>query len=94
VAPLALGLDRARSALFAPTVPVPVVGRLPQREARAGLTAPYMAAVGAAPKVKVGDTFPDVSLDQGFPPEKFSLLDKMKGKRVILVGLPGAFTPT
>jgi len=53
-----------------------------------------MAPVGAAPKVNVGDALPDIALDHGFPPEKFSLMERMKGKRVILVGLPGAFTPT
>jgi peroxiredoxin len=53
-----------------------------------------MAAVGAAPNVKVGDQVPDVSLDSGFPPESVKLRDLTKGKRVVLVGLPGAFTPT
>jgi len=53
-----------------------------------------MAAVGEAPNVKVGDMVPDVSLDSGFPPEKVSLRDLTKGKKIVLVGLPGAFTPT
>jgi len=53
-----------------------------------------MAAVGEAPKVKVGDLIPDVSLDSGFPPEKVSLRELTKGRKVVLVGLPGAFTPT
>jgi peroxiredoxin len=46
------------------------------------------------PAVKVGDMIPDVSLDSGFPPEKVNLREFTKGKRVVLVGLPGAFTPT
>lgn len=50
-----------------------------------------MAAVGEAPNVKVGDQVPDVSLDSGFPPESVKLRDLTKGKRVVLVGLPGAF---
>jgi len=45
-------------------------------------------------KVKVGDAIPNIGLDDGFPPEKFMLGDYCKGKKVILVGLPGAFTPT
>ena len=48
---------------------------------------------------QVGDTIPDVTLDKptgelGFPPEKISLRDYTAGRKVILMGLPGAFTPT
>jgi len=46
------------------------------------------------PKVKSDDAIPDVELDKGFPPEKVALKDFCKGKKVVLVGLPGAFTPT
>jgi len=46
------------------------------------------------PKVKCGDAIPEVELDKGFPPEKVALKDLCQGKRVVLVGLPGAFTPT
>jgi hypothetical protein len=53
-----------------------------------------MSAVGAAPNVKVGDMIPDVSLDLGFPPEKFNLKEYAKGKKIVLMGLPGAFTGT
>lgn len=41
----------------------------------------------------VGDKFPTVDVDFGFPPTKVNLGDKTKGKKVIVVGLPGAFTP-
>mmetsp|Transcript_31594 Transcript_31594/g.72105 ORF Transcript_31594/g.72105 Transcript_31594/m.72105 type:complete len:125 (-) Transcript_31594:404-778(-) len=51
-------------------------------------------AVNEAANVKVGDAVPDVSLDLGFPPEAFKLKEFCKGKKVVLVGLPGAFTPT
>jgi peroxiredoxin len=44
--------------------------------------------------VSVGDAVPRVSLDQGFPPVKVPLADYCKGKKIVLVGLPGAFTPT
>eukprot|EP00929_Paragymnodinium_shiwhaense_P093345 TRINITY_DN5348_c0_g2_i1.p2 TRINITY_DN5348_c0_g2~~TRINITY_DN5348_c0_g2_i1.p2 ORF type:complete len:136 (+),score=27.90 TRINITY_DN5348_c0_g2_i1:58-465(+) len=44
--------------------------------------------------VKIGDNIPAISLDDGFPPEPFPMADYCKGKKVILVGLPGAFTPT
>jgi peroxiredoxin len=43
---------------------------------------------------KVGDPIPDVNLDLGFPPEPFGLKEFCKDKKVVIVGLPGAFTPT
>jgi len=42
----------------------------------------------------VGDTLPDVSFDLGFPPEKVPLSKLCTGKTLVVVGLPGAFTPT
>jgi 2-Cys peroxiredoxin 5 len=44
--------------------------------------------------IKAGDTVPSVELDFGFPPEKVNVLDYTKGKKIIILGLPGAFTPT
>lgn len=44
--------------------------------------------------VVVGDSIPAVELHKGFPPEKVSLAEHCKGKKIILIGLPGAFTPT
>jgi 2-Cys peroxiredoxin 5 len=48
----------------------------------------------AARAAKVGDAVPDVNLHKGFPPTMVSLKEATKGKKVVLVGLPGAFTPT
>lgn len=42
----------------------------------------------------VGDKLPSVELHQGFPPKKYNLADFAKDKSILLVGLPGAFTPT
>ena len=45
--------------------------------------------------VAAGDSLPSVELFQGFPdPQKVNLADYAKEKNVIVVGLPGAFTPT
>lgn len=50
------------------------------------------AAVSA---IRVGDKIPSgVDLHYGFPPEKINIADRIAGKKVILLGLPGAFTPT
>ena len=44
--------------------------------------------------VKVGDQVPNVDLHFGFPPEKINFAERCEGNKVILVSLPGAFTPT
>ena len=53
-----------------------------------------LLAAAASAVIKVGDTLPSVTLDFGFPPEKINLLERSTGKNIILMGLPGAFTPT
>lgn len=47
------------------------------------------------PKViKVGDKIPSITIDEGFNPiGKVDLAEATKGKKVIILGLPGAFTP-
>jgi len=47
-----------------------------------------------AKTIKVGDKVPSVTLDLGFPPSKINLAEHAAGKKVILMGLPGAYTPT
>jgi len=47
-----------------------------------------------AASVKVGDKLPSIDLHQGFPPNKINLASYATNKSIILVGLPGAFTPT
>ena len=62
------------------------------------LRADAMALVALSANVlaiEVGDSFPDeVELHLGFPPTKINVKERVAGKNVILVGLPGAFTPT
>jgi len=45
--------------------------------------------------IDVDDRIPsDLTLHHGFPPQSISLDERLKNKNVLLVGLPGAFTPT
>lgn len=47
--------------------------------------------------VKVGSKIPSIELDHGFAGSdgtKVNLSERAAGKKIILVGLPGAFTPT
>mmetsp|Transcript_61604 Transcript_61604/g.190833 ORF Transcript_61604/g.190833 Transcript_61604/m.190833 type:complete len:129 (+) Transcript_61604:96-482(+) len=62
-------------------------GRRRAPRARGAAVVPLRAA-------KVGDAIPNIGLDKGFPPDKVPLAEYCKGKKVVLVGLPGAFTPT
>lgn len=70
----------------------PAVGRKSARSQMPQHAARRHAAVG--PSMLVGEALPTVELDVGFPPERVNLAERVKGKRVIVVGLPGAFTPT
>jgi len=42
----------------------------------------------------VGSQIPNVELHKNFPPEKIQMGEYLKNKNVVIVGLPGAFTPT
>lgn len=47
--------------------------------------------------VQVGDAFPAIKLDDGFAGlgcPKVDMAERLAGKKSIVVGLPGAFTPT
>lgn len=46
------------------------------------------------PRLRPGDAVPDANLHKGFPPTMVSVKEFCKGKKVVIVGLPGAFTPT
>jgi len=52
-------------------------------------------ALTSVDAIDVGDAIPsDMTLHHGFPPQEISLDARLKGKNVLMVGLPGAFTPT
>ncbi|ODM99695.1 Peroxiredoxin-5, mitochondrial [Orchesella cincta] len=43
--------------------------------------------------IKVGEKLPSVELFEGNPGNKVNIADAVKGKRVVIFGVPGAFTP-
>ena len=53
-----------------------------------------VATVSAFAAITPGSKIPFVELDKGFPPEKVNIAMHVAGKRVMVVGLPGAFTTT
>ena len=65
-------------------VPAPLTARLTPLAA-----APRASAIDVGEKVPSG-----LTLHHGFPPERIDLDERLAGKNVLLVGLPGAFTPT
>lgn len=44
--------------------------------------------------IKPGDKVPFVDMHWGFPPQFVNMPQYCGGRNVIIVGLPGAFTPT
>jgi peroxiredoxin len=52
--------------------------------------------------INIGDPLPDATLTESvefgdacpLPPQKLSAAEQAKGKRIVIFGLPGAFTPT
>jgi len=45
--------------------------------------------------IAVGAKFPDVNVHKAsWPPTAFNVAEHISSKKVIIVGLPGAFTPT
>ena len=53
-----------------------------------------VSAVANAFTIKAGDKVPAVDLHFGFPPNFVNTEDYLEDRNVIIVGLPGAFTPT
>jgi len=52
------------------------------------------AAIASVRGIQVGDMLPEATLDLGFPPEAVTTHSLCANKKIVLVGLPGAFTPT
>ena len=58
------------------------------------VTALSVASTFGFAAIKTGDKIPAASLDFGFPPQKVFLPEYTSGKKMLIIGLPGAFTPT
>mmetsp|Transcript_4172 Transcript_4172/g.13348 ORF Transcript_4172/g.13348 Transcript_4172/m.13348 type:complete len:115 (-) Transcript_4172:837-1181(-) len=63
-------------------------------KAAAKAKAKAKAKVKKEPRViKAGDKFPKSELHLGFPPDKVDMQERLKEKKVVILSLPGAFTP-
>jgi len=69
------------------------IGRFTTRRLQAQVSSSVFQ-ISRASFASVGDQLPSIDLHLGFPPKKYNLAEFCKDKSVILVGLPGAFTPT
>ena len=52
------------------------------------------SVVNALAPIKPGDKIPAVNLHFGFPPTMVNAAEYCAGRNVVVIGLPGAFTPT
>jgi len=53
-----------------------------------------LVAFAACEAIKVGDKISSAMVHSGFGNPYFDITQRLAGKKVILQGLPGAFTPT
>ncbi|XP_044770864.1 peroxiredoxin-5, mitochondrial-like [Neomonachus schauinslandi] len=53
----------------------------------------FSSAASAMAPVKVGDAIPSVVVLEGKPGHKVNLTERFKGKKGVLFGIPGSFTP-
>jgi len=68
-------------------------GRVASRRLASPLLRPLGARALAYPAK--GTPVPSVEVDYAsWPPTPFNFAERLKGKKTIVVGLPGAFTPT
>ena len=59
------------------------------------LAALCVGTAHALASIKAGNKLPQATLFKDFgPPEKINIAEYAAGKNMIIVGLPGAFTPT
>lgn len=64
------------------------------RLALATVTILGVSTIPHVTSIKVGDKLPSAEVHSGFPPNKFDFKEYTANKSVLIIGLPGAFTPT
>lgn len=64
------------------------------RLAVATVTILGVSVIPCVNSIKVGDKLPSAEVHSGFPPNKIDFKKYTADKSVLLIGLPGAFTPT
>jgi hypothetical protein len=57
-------------------------------------SAAHFGGYAAFAAIKSGQKIPSVDLHSGFPPTMINIAEHVAGRNVIILGLPGAFTPT
>nr|XP_012423380.1 PREDICTED: peroxiredoxin-5, mitochondrial isoform X2 [Odobenus rosmarus divergens] len=88
------GLVRAAAVESAASTPSRAGGcRQPGREWTLGGAYGFRSAASAMAPIKVGDAVPSVVVFEGKPGNKVNLAELFKGKKGVLFGVPGAFTP-
>ncbi|XP_076971965.1 peroxiredoxin-5, mitochondrial [Tamandua tetradactyla] len=83
-------LPRATAVEFTRAVAVGTGLRL---EGGGGCTCGFSSAAAAMAPIKVGDAIPPVEVFEGEPGNKVNLAELYRGKKGVLFGVPGAFTP-
>ncbi|XP_006746314.1 peroxiredoxin-5, mitochondrial [Leptonychotes weddellii] len=87
-------LVRAAAVESAASAPSRAGGRRrPGREWTLGGAHGFRSAASAMAPIKVGDAIPSVVVFEGQPGNKVNLAELFKGKKGVLFGVPGAFTP-
>jgi hypothetical protein len=52
------------------------------------------SSLGSLGGIQTGEKVPWCDLHWGFPPQRVNVAQHVAGRSVLIVGLPGAFTPT
>ncbi|XP_015424467.1 PREDICTED: peroxiredoxin-5, mitochondrial [Myotis davidii] len=90
--PLAFAPNANKPVLPAPP-PVPAPARTLEAAHPAAARGPAFCRFHCGTAIQVGDAIPSVEVFEGQPGNKVNLAELFKGKKGVLFGVPGAFTP-